>query len=335
MSQPLRQFELASRLPFSRKCSAGELNEIAQRAADALGLRTAVISPGTARCGLEMERRFRICWWSGHSEQFRARLHDIKKEVYQAVRLADCQTGFEQAWREMNVITSSASWRKHLRLMTEGRCAEADWFRLAFRIAGQAWSRAARWNAVMPSSCDSPITPILELVEAGAVPVGCHGDSLVVFELNCNGEDECRFGPTLPQLQAVSRTDVVFLAASFRRQPLLKAWRGAFEDRGWNVYCERVPENEAIEPQLGQRIRESLAVVGLAGQKDPAPGLPWWVYQELDYALECRKPTGLISDVRGIVADLRNVVEIGPTSFQGSVTNDHPVWEWLARIPRE
>ena len=121
VSQALRHFDLDSRLPFSRKVDVAELSEIAARAVHALGLRTAVIIAGNGRCGLEVERRFRICWWSGQSEQLRARLHDVKKEIYQTVRRADSRDGFERAWREMNEITSGTRWREYLRLMTE-RC---------------------------------------------------------------------------------------------------------------------------------------------------------------------------------------------------------------------
>lgn len=219
--------------------------------------------------------------------------------------------------------------------LPSGCGADAQWLRVAFRIAAQMWSRAGRWQAAMGLDRDCPLMPLIELFELGAVPIGTEDDSLVVFQHDSAAQGVIAVTPEPSPQPAVRQRNDIFLAAKFESTSLTETWRDAFNLRGWEVCFERFPEGgEAIEPQLGRRIRESHAVVGITDQTGFHTGLPWWVYQELDYSVFCSKPTVLIIDHPAELEELDSVTRIGPAATTGDVANDHPVWDWLAGITR-
>lgn len=289
----------ASLLPFSRASNDAALSSLAHEFVERLGLPLAHVRivEGTGCAGLEGERRFRYAWWTHGVEEMRAALQRAKINSFLQAA-ARAQTGhFTRAWQRAEQESHSHTWRVHLRRLTE-HAAETDkeYLRLAFRAAQQIWSRSARWQAVMPETCRNPFAPLRELLAAGAWPLGCADGALWLFKWNAHPHNAPEFAPAWRKVPMRSRPGYIFLSAQFRDAALTALWRAALHACGWKTVHGPASEDvDAPEVQLGRQIREARAVVGLIEEIDEDFKLPWWMFQELDYARACRRPVFLIS----------------------------------------
>jgi hypothetical protein len=307
-------------LPFSRRASAAELEECAERFVRGLGLSAGVrVFGGVGLSGLDAERRFRLAWWARGRDPLRAALQRMKVRVFREAEARGASGVLEAAWRAAEREVAGASWRERLRATTRGRAGDdAALLRLAFRTAQQAWSRDARWRAVMRASEPSPFAPMLEMFSGGAWPLGCHDGAVSVMLLDEHagpsderghpGSESAR-GETwgAPAAEKVAPREraagYIFLSAKFRDSAVTRRWESALASAGWATMHGPVAEEEtAPEAQLGARIRAARAVLGICDAPDPDFGLPWWMFQELDYARECGRPVFLVT--RGATPDV-------------------------------
>ena len=131
----------------------------------------------------------------------------------------------------------------------------------------------------------SPFLPVVELLAAGAWPLGIHGGSLWVFVWNEAATSTPDFGPPLKFSCPAARKDFIFLSTEFRDAQLASRWKEAFRSRGWHTAHGPVKEDMLPpEAQLGERVRQARAVVGLLDEPDPDYGLPWWMLQGTRWA---------------------------------------------------
>lgn len=288
-------FDPVTALPFSRDEGPGVVLRIARELAGALGLPEEVrIVEGEGSSGLALERAFRLRWWTRGDEPLRAALHRAKTRVYREARETGRWEQLTGAWREAERSVQGDAWRAPLRRLIQDLGPEdAAFVRLAFRAAQQAASRAARWKAVLDGA--NPFIPLTELFAHGAWPLGAVDGALQVFLWNPEVPSRSEADPTAGIPLSETAGGVLFLSAPFREADRTARWEEALRSRGWKVVHGPVDEETSSpEAQLGERIRGSSAVLGLAGENDPDFGLPWWMFQELDYARACGRPVAIL-----------------------------------------
>jgi hypothetical protein len=328
-------FAFSACLPFSKRLDSSSLASCGRKLIDVLGLSTTVkIIEGNGEAGLNRERRFRLKWWTSGEEPVRRALHQSKTQVYRQAKSMQQWQGLTAAWkRAEDEMGSSSRWRQHLLDITRGLSPADDaYLRLAYRAGQQAWSRAARWQATMPTSAPSPFAPLVELFGAGAWPLGCHEGCLWIFVWNDAAPTTPDFGPAATLTSSDNPGDYVFLSARFRDSASTALWESAFHDRGWKTVHGPISEDVSPpEPQLGKRIRDARAVVGLIHENDPDFGLPWWMYQELDYASACKRPVLLISQSDTTYVGLPDVQTIRrPPQDELNPGSENEIWRWLS-----
>ena len=331
-------FALESCLPFSNRVGSAELREQALNLVDALGLSTGIeIIEGNSQSGLVLESRFRLKWWASGEEPLRAALHRAKAQAYRQARQSERWEELSEAWRRVEKTVRSANWRQHLLDITREANPTADaYLRLAFRAAQQVWSREARWLSIMPASAPDPFTPLVELLVNNAWPLGCHDGSLHVFLWNESVTRASDFGSAFVDAcsadkQSFEPQSHIFLSAQFRDSELIERWKIAFEDQGWDIIHGPVSEDVTPpEVQLGKRIRDARATVGLIDEFDSDYGLPWWMYQELDYAAACKRPVVLISQSDPGAARAPDIAKIQcAMSKDSNPLDQREIWDWL------
>jgi len=284
--------------------------------------------------GLNQERCFRIMWWTNGDDPLRLALYQSKKSMYHQSLVFKKNEKLSKAWQDTEHVVRSTPWRKHLiNLINKTTKSGESYLRLFFRTAQQIWSRAARWHAIMPSDLFSPFVPLIKLMAAGAWPLGCYGDTLWVFLWNEKAKDTIQFGPPLITPQRITQKDYIFLCFLFQDTGLTARWEKIFQDKGWNTTFGPVNENVAPpEVQLGKKIREARAVVGLLPEPDPDFGIPWWIYQELDYACACNRPAILVTQNNSSELELKHVKRINcALDDQLKIQEEHRLWRWLQK----
>lgn len=326
-------FRIERYLPFSGSLSHSELLVHAQELVETLGLSaTARLVEGNAQFALDHERRFRLGWWTNGEEPLRLGLQQSKLYIYRHSRTAQKEERLARAWKHAEKVIRSTPWRRHfLYLIQETDPVGESYFRLLFRAAQQVWSRAARWHAVMPASARSPFVPLVKLIAAGALPLGCHENSLWILLLDETIANTQDFGPLLTTPRSAHPKGYVFLSCLFSDSTLTAQWQKAFHENGWKTL--HGPVNEDVAPpeaQLGKQIQEAQAVVGLLQRPDPDFGIPWWMYQELDYASFCRRPVILVCQSRNSEAALKDSQHLScKIEHHWHPIDKHHIWHWL------
>jgi hypothetical protein len=319
-------------LPFSQRLSHAVLTQCAQRFAQSLNLSTDVrLIEGNGLCGLNSERRFRLKWWLTGNEPLRDALQRAKTLVYCRARAGqDGSVALNEAWRCAEQMVKSERWRRHLSQITLGlSSADKTYLRLVYSVSQQAWSRAARWQAVMRTGRPSPFQLLIQMLAAGAWPLGYYENSLCCFIWNKAVPDTLDFGPLVPPDNHARPEDYIFLSALFRDSAFIAEWEAAFSVHGWKTLHGPVSENTAPpEPQLGKRIRSARAVIGILAEADPDFGLPWWMFQELDYAAACKRPVALITRP-GFADKLLPGVQVITHELDFDSTQERGIWRWL------
>ncbi|HKP71628.1 MAG TPA: hypothetical protein VJT82_01740 [Pyrinomonadaceae bacterium] len=325
------------REPFSHRLGEAELERHAQNLARALGLRARVrLVYGDAESGLEGERRFRLAWWTHGIEPLRAALQRAKIGAHERAHAAGTSAQLTDAWKRAEQTVNSDVWRERLRELIAGRgAAEVAYLRAAFRFAQQAWSRAARWEAARAATTareSNPFLSLISLLSAGAWPLGCDDGALWVFVRDESRGRAAEFVPAFVQPDAVAREKYVFVSALFRDAALTENWQARLRANGWQTVHGPVSEHSAPpEVQLGRQIRAANAVVGIVEEVDADFGLPWWMFQELDYARACRRPVYLITERGRDDAIVREHVEpfLLPPDGRTAGDDERAVWSWL------
>ncbi|HSF43845.1 MAG TPA: hypothetical protein VLT87_28900 [Thermoanaerobaculia bacterium] len=314
-------FDSRTTPPFSRGETPDAIARIARELAGALGLPAEVrIVEGNGVAGLDLERGLRLRWWTSGDEPLRATLHRAKTRVYREARETGRWERLTRAWREAERVVQGDAWRAPLRRLVQDLGPEdAAFVRLAFRAAQQAASRAARWQAVLDGA--NPFIPLAELFAHGAWPLGVVDGALQVFVWNPEATPRYESVPTAEVPVSEKAGGVLFLSAQFRDAGRTSRWEEVLRSRGWKVVHGPVDEETSSpEVQLGERIRGASAVLGLLGESDPDFGLPWWMFQELDYARACGRPIALIP---------------GLPDDPSASSNDHEIWRWLDANARQ
>jgi hypothetical protein len=328
----------AASLPFSAVVDRTDQVHLAQRLVETLDLTMTGarihFAVGDGAEGLRLERLFRLRWWREGADPMRSAMHRAKIAIYSCARSTGQWAALTAAWRLAERQVRSAQWRGHWRELT-GHAAACDkaYLRLAFRIAQQAWSRAARFHAIMPAGLASPFAPLIELLEKGALPLGFARGALWIFLWHGStglGSGQPKAVEEAPAA-GKPRSKQVFLSALFRDAALAERWKLALRDQGWQALHGPVDEDLAPpEVQLAKRIRDTCAAVGLIDLPDADFGLPWWMYQELDYASACGRPVALVSGADQVESGLRGVFSLCPLSTPGQGVFPGPaVWRWL------
>jgi hypothetical protein len=322
-----------NRLPFEESNTHSIRMQYAQELVNILDLPKDIrFVEGDSKVGLDHERRFRIMWWMTGNEPLRMALYHSKMLIYRQCGDSQSDERLTGALRNIEQTLQSLSWRNHLHnLVQKTDLSGKLYLRLFFRAAQQIWSRAARWHAIMPMDIPSPFIPFLKLMSIGAWPLGCHNDSLWVFILNEKIKNTVDFGPPTPIPQQTIPINYIFLSSLFDNLELITKWREYFHDKGWNTLHGPVCEDVfPPEIQLGKQIQKAGAVVGLLQKSDPDFGIPWWMYQELDYALFCQRPVGLISQFDNTDPELPDLNKFNYSLEDIHISmENHELWDWL------
>jgi len=294
-----------NRLPFSSRLEPER--EAMWRLAETFGLGEQAASTrlirGSGADGLLLERYFRLSWWNAGTEPLRAAQHRAKTQIHSLARARGEWTTLTRAWRAAEREVHSRTWRRWLHDFCAGEApTERAYLRLAFRAAQQVWSHAARWRAALPDEPERPFEWMAELLAGGIWPLGCAGGSLWFFAWDRTvpkqGDWSAEVGPLAGPQAGLAETmpTGLFLSSPFQQAALSERWEGFLREQGWRALHGPVDEQVApAEVQLGERIRGARAVIGLIDRLDADFGLPWWMYQELDYASALKKPTVLLS----------------------------------------
>lgn len=334
-SKPGNNFNFNTYVPFSRSVDHSELISIAQQLLEKLKLSAKIhFVKGNAQSGLDLERCFRIMWWTTGDEPLRLALHQSKIRIHRHSHITRKDKQLTEALRDTEHVLRLTPWRQHLHNLIKKNAPKGQsYLRLLFRAAQQVCSRAARWHAVMPPDAPSPFVSLIELMSAGVWPMGCHDGSLLLFLWNETATEKIDFGPSLISPQTANQKDYIFLSALFQNSELTMLWKEIFRDKGWNTMHGPVDEDVAPpEVQLGKQIQESRAVVGLLPEPDPDLGIPWWMYQELDYASACNRPVILITQCDSAESELKNVQKINlELDNQSKIIGKHELWEWIQK----
>jgi hypothetical protein len=308
--------------PLSLAARRSDVQALARALLEALGLEGAVVLfEADADSALKAEAYFRRRWWSGTDDSFRDAVHACKFRAHQAPGRRAAVT---EAWLEMVEHVGSAVWRQRLRRLTAGRsAAEIRYVRMAFAAAQQVWTRAARWDAALAPE-PNPFALIARLFERSCWPVGWSEGSLYVCQFSPGVGRERR--TVFPEFQLpAAKPDgaAIFLSGRFRDR-FTKHVMGEIVDRGFAVVHGRVGEHTAPEQQLGARIMAAPVTVAALSRIDPDFGVPWWTYQELDFAQACGRATALLTGSR--IAEFQP--GLTPFTVSGDMIEDR-FWQWL------
>jgi hypothetical protein len=307
--------------PLSRAPKDEEVFDIGASLLQVLGLKgELLVMHAGALASLRAERYFRRRWWSGGEDIFRRAIHECK---YLAHAQPERNAAVTHAWARMKSRVTSSSWRKQIRKLSQGQSQEQMWYlQLLFSAAQQLWTRAARWEAAL-APASNPFILMTQLFERWCWPLGWNSGKLHICCLTQEGEILGKeFFPDFRPLPPSPRQASVFLSAPFS-EGFAKRVSSAISDRGMDVVHGWIDEQLPTEPQLGKRIMDASAVVGIFSL-DPDFGLPWWGFQELDFAEACGRPVALLG-------------KVAPSILQGDansfvVHNDsieEGFWEWL------
>jgi hypothetical protein len=268
-----------------------------------------LVAAGAKRC-LELECAFRRRWWAGGDDPLRLALSNAKLRAHQfgpSDRLAE-------AFREMRAQVHSPSWRARLRTLAAGASdLERDYFQRAFRAAQQIWTRAARWEVLRELSdtpAQNPFLYMARLFEHGVWPLGFADGRVWAIQLSGSG---CADGPRL-HIDPGAPTSVfprrLYASAEFEEEVSVKCWQSCLSAQGWELVHTRVDENQGpLEHLLGETIRQCAGVLALV-DPDPDFGSPWWVFQEIDYAMACNKPVFVVTSPQSLSQP--KIEDIGP-----------------------
>ncbi len=314
---------LDSVLPFSKTPNRSDIQTISRTLLEILGLKGSVeVIETDALVALNAESYFRRRWWYGAEDCFRQALHSCKFEAH-----SQPGTGklVEEAWSKTKKEVHSFGWRSHIRRLSDGFDDQHILFlRLAFGAAQQLWTRAARWNAALPSR-SNPFVPMVNLFEQSCWPLGWREDTLFVCQLSSHAKALKK--TVFPEFTPACNTGAsraVFLSAPFAEK-FTQIAINEITGRGWKVVHGRVCENIPPEPQLGMRIMNTVLTVAIAPSFDHDFGLPWWTFQEIDFARACGRPLAVLSRDIAAVGSLSRVEKF---SMNGDVIEER-FWKWL------
>jgi len=291
MSGRARSEDWFSVFPFSWLGREREIHEIGKELLCALGLEGQVNLLETDADGaLSLEAWFRRGWWSGKADAFRDAVHALK---FRAMSVASRGAMVTEKWREMSEHVQSDLWRAHIQALLKDETAERrEYLRLAFGAGRQVWTRAARWRAAFPGE-PNPFSAMIRLFEISCWPLGWKEGKLQLCR--CGGGN---LGEVLPEIQENQRggeaqAKIVFVSAPFREAANARLIQ-AVAEHGWTPVHGPVDEKFPPEQQLGARIRSAAATVGFISAVDPDFSIPWWMYQEMDFARACNLPCALV-----------------------------------------
>ena len=175
-----------------------------------------------------------------------------------------------------------------------------DLMRSLFRQAQQAWTRAARWQAIMGPQVSSPSALVVALIRSGAWPLGmCNGRFHVLHIAEEASEltlDPDALDKRLTR-RGLPRKNRIFISGRFQDARRTNALVTLLRVSGLTAEFHPVPERaEPIEPQLGRRIMEAQCLLALKCPEDLDFGRPWWVTQELEFATHVGTPVIFAGD---------------------------------------
>ena len=322
-----------SSLPFSQTLHPNVVRSLAKELLRSLDLSAQVqLITGNGSWGLHYERLFRLNWWANGREPLRSSLQKAKTKIYARTRVSGNWEQLTNVWQLTDRLIHSQVWRKHLRFLAAGLpSTEYSFLCLIHQIAQQVWSRAARWNATARGNDPNPFLPVLKLLMAKALPLGCWDGHLWICLWDHAAPNPSEVACTMPDFPVENKKSHIFLSTSFRNTVLTSRWEDTFRLVGWETL--HGPVNEEIVPpefQLGKRIQTARAVVALIDEVDEDFGLPWWMFQELDYASAHRKPVAIVSQSVLVDQRLATVCSLKSTNREmWNPTQDHGLWAWL------
>jgi hypothetical protein len=162
------------------------------------------------------------------------------------------------------------------------------------RFGQQLWTRAARWTAAFGSD-PNPFLPMVNLLADSAWPVGVLQDTLQIITVDDRDDEphEAAGYPPYTIAMPASPGRGVFLSGPFE-EPFTKAVLSELICRGWAVEHGRVDERVPPEQQLARKIMQTQFFVAAMKVPDTDFGLPWWTFQELDFAAACGRPVSMV-----------------------------------------
>ena len=319
-------YNLFERLPFSERTDSDVVTQASYDLATTLSL-PGPVSPLVcdAATALRVESNFRRSWWAGCSDLFRDAIHQFKWRMHQAGN--DDPKAFANAWSSMVSHVQSCMWRDHVRSLCAAKTpSEVEYIRRAVGAAQQLWSRAVRWDTAMPYQAN-PFLPFVELVSHGAWPVGFRNGAIQVLQTRSGQVERCAgtgWEASLNSFQGCRSSEpYVFLIGPFRDR-FTTSVLTALRTHDINVVHNQVDETRPPEQQLGRMIKSAAACVAAFERYDDDFGLPWWVFQEIDFATACGVPVAVFT------GDHRDEHKHGAQHFSGYEAGVvEEFWTWL------
>lgn len=328
----LNHFSPLNQIPFSRPANPSQLVIAARQLSDTLELPCEIqFVEGQGEFGLRQERLFRLRWWSGADEPLRAKQQFAKTTMYNRALAGRSYKRLKYAWQQAEQVVNSSRWRIHFRnFLRDLAPADKAYLRLAFRASQQIWSRAIRWHFTMGTDVPSPFIPSINLLSMGAWPMGCHKQVFRIFYWNRRRTCSLQSSGTFPIDDSSQTRKGLFLSAKFRDVSATTPWQEALDQHGWSTFHGQVREDlEPPEAQLGRRIQSATAVISILKRPDPDFGLPWWMFQEIDYARACNRPVVLVCDQTPDPVELEGIQKVY-TRREFRPRDDHEIWDWLS-----
>ncbi|MFA7687801.1 MAG: hypothetical protein WCY25_08040 [Moheibacter sp.] len=296
-------------LPFSNEPNEDKIIQISSNLLALLGIESnpkLILAP--ADDILEIERYFRIKWWTEKEDVLREKMHIVGRELdIVSANNQEAKASISNAWQKANILTNSTDWRKlaHKSFSNQSQGIYNQYF---LRIAQQSVNRALRWEAIFPKT-KSPYFYIYKLITFGVLPLGIDRDTFYItkesiFSLNENF-NFFRYKKIATSSDLKTFAKRAFIAFEFRNHfNIEKILRSLdidileFDFGPVNSYI--IP----IEHQLYDRIKQCSIMLVIIDEYDNDFGLPIWIYQEIDIAKTLNLPIIIITEGNEIYPSL-------------------------------
>jgi hypothetical protein len=310
--------------PCSRALHEPTVRALARRLTERLGLaREPRIEALGAQDAWVLERGLRLALWAGRDEPMRESMHAAAQGMLARVEEHGMERTLGQAWKRAWQVTEGAEWRAALSVATRTASSpRRACMRHFFRAAQQAFTRAARWNSVMPAGGDDLFTLCCDLIAFGVWPLGVEA-GVLRLAAPCDLPDAFDRGdfPREPAVNRDSRS--IVLCATFAASNLARKVQAELAHLGWEVsFGPRIERGPPIERLVARDMEAAFAVVAVSESLDPDFGAAWWLRQEVDYAHALGRPVICVGESEP--AQIRE--EFRPCEVQALRPADLPGW---------
>jgi hypothetical protein len=310
--------------PCSRALHEPSVQALATRLTERLGLaREPRIEALGAQDAWVLERGLRLELWAGRGEPMRESMHAAAQGMLARVEEHGMERTLGHAWKRAWQVAEGPEWRAALTVATStAPSPQRACMRHFFRAAQQAFTRAARWNSVMPDGGDELFTSCCELIAFGVWPLGVEAGVLrLAVPSDLPDAFDRRDGARGPAVNRDSRS--IVLCATFAASNLAGKVQAALAHSGWEVrFGPRIERGPPIERLIARDMEAAFAVVAVSESLDSDFGAAWWLRQEVEYALALGRPVICVGESEP--AQIRE--EFRPCEVRAIRPADLPGW---------